>query len=143
MEQIMPLMKEYLSQGKPVTFAPRGISMKPMLRPGTDKVVLERPKGSLTKYDIPLYKRDDGSYVLHRVIKVGDTYTCIGDNQFEKEYGIRYDQIIAVVTGFYRDEKFYSTKNIGYILYSRLWHYSRFARYLCLRALRGIRRKLR
>ena len=143
LEQLMPLMEEFLAQGKPVIFAPRGISMLPMLRQGVDKVVLESYKGILRKFDIPLYQRDDGHFVLHRVVRVGDTYTCIGDNQYELEHGVRQDQIIAIVTGFYRGDKYYSTKNLGYKLYSRIWCYSRGLRLFVRRSLGWLRRRLR
>lgn len=143
LEQLMPLIEEYLAQGKPVKFSPRGISMLPMLRQGVDSVILESHKGVLRKYDIPLYRRDDGCFVLHRVVKVGKTYTCIGDNQFVLEKGIRQDQIIAIVTGFYRGTKYYSVNNMGYLLYSRVWHCSRGIRHFCGRCLAGIRRRLR
>ena len=125
LEQLMPLIREQLAQGKPVRFAPRGISMLPMLRQGRDKVVLAPAAGKLKKYDIPLYQRDDGHFVLHRIVGVGETYTCIGDNQYELEYGIRQDQIIAVVVAFTRDEKEIPVTNLAYRLYSRVWHWLR------------------
>jgi hypothetical protein len=129
LEEIMPLITEYLSQGKTVRFFPRGISMRPMLRQGVDSVVLSAPPQALKKYDIPLYQRDNGQYVLHRVTKVGQTYTCIGDNQYMPEPGLRQDQMIAVVVGFYRGERFHDVKETGYRLYCRFWHHTRWFRF--------------
>lgn len=131
-EELMPIFREQLDAGKNVWFSPRGISMLPMLRQGVDSVMLSPVAGTLTKYDLPLYRRDDGKYILHRIVKVGRTYTCIGDNQFELEPGVRKDQLIAVVTAFTRGKKLHSVKEPGYRLYCRVWHYSR-----------GIRRLLR
>ena len=128
----MPLIRERLAQGQSVSFSPRGTSMLPMLRQGVDSVMLSPVTGRLKKYDLPLYRRDDGQYILHRIVKVGRTYTCIGDNQFELEPGVRKDQLIAVVTAFTRGKKLHSVKEPGYRLYCRVWHYSR-----------GIRRLLR
>lgn len=139
----MPLMKEYLSAGKTVKFAPRGISMLPMLRQGRDCVVLSPLPSKLKKYDLPLYQRDDGHYVLHRIVKVGDTYTCIGDNQFEFESGLRHDQMIAVVSAFTRGEKVYSVRDLEYQLYCRIWHYSRSLRHFKRRAIGWLRRHLK
>ena len=64
--------------GQSVRFSPRGVSMLPMLRQGRDSVVLSPAPKQLRKYDLPLYRRDDGSYVLHRVVKAGQTYACMG-----------------------------------------------------------------
>lgn len=76
--------------------------MLPMLRQGVDSVVLFPLPEKLKKYDLPLYQRDNGQYVLHRVVKSGASYTCIGDNQFDYETGLRHVQMIALVTAFYR-----------------------------------------
>ena len=122
LEQLMPLIREQLAAGKNVRFAPRGVSMLPMLRQGRDKVILSPVKGRLKKYDLPLYQRDNGQYVLHRIVGVGETYTCIGDNQYALEHGIRQDQLIAVVTAFVRDDREIPVTDLGYRIYCRLWH---------------------
>ena len=125
LEQAMPLIREHLASGQTVRFGPRGTSMKPMLRQGRDKVVLSAVPGKLKKYDLPLYQRDDGKYTLHRVVEVGETYTCIGDNQHVLEYGVRDDQIIGVVTAFVRDDREIPVTNIAYQIYCRVWHWLR------------------
>ena len=86
--ELMPLIEEQLESGQSVRFSPKGVSMLPMLRQGRDQVTLTALHGSPKKYDILLYRRGNGSFVLHRVVKIGNTYTCIGDNQFvyEKAY---------------------------------------------------------
>ena len=136
LELLMPLIEESLNSGKSVRFSPRGISMLPMLRQGIDSVVLSPLPEKLKKYDLPLYQRDDGKYILHRIVKVSDTYTCIGDNQFELETGVRHDQMIAVVTAFSRGEKEHCVTEPAYQMYCRIWYYSRFARFI-MRKIRG------
>ena len=128
LEQLMPLIREQLAQGKTVRFSPRGTSMLPMLRQGIDSVVFSPLPEKLKKYDLPLYQRQNGQYVLHRIVKVGDTYTCIGDNQFAYEPGLRHDQMIALVTEFYRGEKRHLVMDLPYRLYCCFWHYSRWPR---------------
>lgn len=139
MEQLMPLIRETLSAGHSVRFAPRGISMLPLLREGRDEVLLSPLPDKLKKYDLPLYQRRDGSYVLHRVVREGESYTCMGDNQFKAEPGLNYEQMIGLVTAVYRDGAELKVESIGYKLYCRLWHYSRFPR----RCFRALRRRLR
>lgn len=139
----MPLIRECLSNGQSVRFSPRGISMLPMLRQGIDSVVLSPAPEILKKYDLPLYQREDGKYILHRIIGAGNTYICIGDNQFVQEPGIRREQILALVTGFYRGDIYHSMEEPGYRLYCRLWHWSRPVRHLWRRGKSFIRRHLK
>lgn len=139
----MPLIQETLSAGKTVKFSPRGISMLPMLRQGVDSVILSPVPEKLHKYDLPLYQRDDGHFVLHRIVKTGETYTCIGDNQFDFEQGLRHDQMIALVTAFTRDGREIAVTNIWYGLYCRFWHYSRPLRHFWRRGKGWLRRHLR
>ena len=95
-----------LESGGEFRIYPKGTSMLPLLRAGTDSVVLEKPTGNLKRGDIAFYIRDNGAYVLHRVIKSeGDSYTLCGDNQLTLEKGITNRNIIGVVTRIYRGEK--------------------------------------
>lgn len=143
MEDLMPLIQEVLSKGQDVHISPKGVSMLPMLRQGIDSVVLSPITKELRKYDIPLYRRDNGKYVLHRIVDVGNGYTCIGDNQFSPEPNLRHEQMIAVVTAFYRGNKKYSTSSLAYWLYCRAWHYSRGFRRFYRRAIRWILRHIK
>ena len=98
-----------------------GVSMYPMLRNRRDTIVIQPYTGRLKKYDIPLYKRED-SYVLHRIVKVlPDSYVICGDNCIQREYGIKEDQIVGVLTAFYRDNRPVDLYGIKYQLYVRVW----------------------
>ena len=130
--QVFPLMQERIANGESVQFTPQGTSMRPTIYGGRDQVVLSALPEKLNKYDLPLYRRDNGQFVLHRIVKVGDTYTCIGDNQFMYETGVRQDQMLALATGFYRKGKFYRTDSFSYQIYSRLWCWSRPLRHVIL-----------
>ena len=141
LDDLMPLFREQLDAGKTVKFSPRGISMLPMLRQGIDSVVLSPVPEKLRKYDLPLYQRDDGKYILHRIVEVGQTYTCIGDNQFDFETGVRHDQIIAVVTSFTRGQRMHSVNELPYRLYCRVWHHSRGIRHFWRRGIGWLKRK--
>lgn len=141
--ELMPLIRERLACGQSVRFLPRGISMLPMLRQGIDSVTLSPLPEKLKKYDLPLYQRDNGKYVLHRVTEVGETYTCMGDNQFAPETGLRQDQMIALVTAFTRGEKEYRVTDFSYRLYCRVWHYSRPVRHFWRRGIRWLKRKIK
>jgi len=141
-EELFPLLEECLQRGQSVRFSPRGKSMLPLLRQGIDSVVLSPLTDKLEKLDIILYKRDNGKYIIHRITDIDETYTCIGDNQFKKESGIRREQIIAVVTAFYRNNKMHMINEPGYMLYCRFLTYSRpirhLARKIIIRILKGM-----
>lgn len=122
MEDIIPLIKEKINEGGKAKFTPKGNSMLPMLRNNLDTVTLAKPVFPLKKYEIPLYIRKNGQYVLHRVVGMqGDTYVMRGDNQFYNECGIEDEQIIGVVTSFTRKGKDYSCNSLSYRIYCKLW----------------------
>lgn len=99
-----------------------GISMYPMLRNRRDTVVIKPYEGRLKKFDVPLYRVGD-RYVLHRIIKVlPDSYVIRGDNLAEKEYGITDENILGVMTSFYRDEKEIKLNSLAYKTYVFVWH---------------------
>ena len=121
-----------------------GWSMYPMLRNRQDRIVV-LPKGEarLKKFDLPLYQRRNGQYVLHRIVKTGKTYTCIGDNQFHYEPDLHHDQMIAVVTAIVRDGREIPVTDLRYRLYCRFWHASRPVRYLWRGGIARVRRSFR
>ena len=143
LEEALPAMQEALARGSLVRFMPNGTSMLPMLRQGIDSVTLSPVPEKLRKYDLPLYRRDNGQFVIHRIVKAGETYTCVGDNQFALERGLRRDQMIAIVTSFSRGEKDVSVTALSYRIYCRLWHYTRPLRHLWRRGIGFLRRCLK
>lgn len=101
---------------------PVGTSMWPMLRNRLDNIKLVKIDRPLKKNDVILYQRQNGQYVLHRIIKIKqDKYTLCGDNQWQKEEGITDDMIIAVMDGFYRKDKYISCDKLSYKFYYRFW----------------------
>ena len=98
-----------------------GSSMLPMLRPYHDTVRLKPVEGMLRPGDIALYRRDNGKYILHRVIRcAADGYLFCGDNQDELE-PVGHDQMVALVVGYQKSGKARSMERPGYRLYSFLW----------------------
>lgn len=99
-----------------------GDSMMPLLRQRRDIIHISKVEGRLKKYDVPLYKRDNGQYVLHRILKVREKdYVICGDNLTGMEEGITDRHIIGVMTGVSRDGKFLSVNDKKYKLYVMLW----------------------
>ena len=141
-DDMMAIVEEVIREGKSVKLSPTGKSMLPLLREKRDSVLLSPINGDIKKYDIVLYKRENGGYVLHRVIKCADSYTLIGDNQFYAEDGIAKEQMIAVVREIYREKRSVSVDSFLYRVYSRIWIYSAPVRRFMLRVRRKIGRIL-
>ena len=128
MKDLVVLMKEQLENGKTVSFIPRGKSMEPMLKGGEDVILLKKPEGRLHLFDVALYyRRETGRYVIHRVVnfKSDGSYVMLGDNNFEKEYNIKDDDIVAVMTGFYHKGQMLTKNSFRYRLYCNFWYYYR------------------
>lgn len=123
-----------------------GDSMLPLIRQGRDLVLISRkPEGRLKKYDVPLYKRDSGQYVLHRILRVRkNDYVLCGDNRWQRETGISDRHIIGVLTAVIRDGQKLPTTALRYRLYVHLWcdqFYLRAFLLWCRDSLKRIRKK--
>ena len=122
----MMTFEEELEQSGKLVYPNVGVSMRPLIKQDRDLLIIEKAKGRLKKYDIPLYKRPNGQYVLHRVVKVRENdYVILGDNCVSKEYGITDSQILGVLTSLVRNGKEVDFNSFGYKLYVR----ARYAHY--------------
>lgn len=114
--------EEQLKNNGTLVYYNVGDSMMPLLREHHDLLVLKVPKKPIKKYDIVLYKRSSGQYVLHRVLSVKHNgFVICGDNRYKKEYGVKRKQILAVLTAVIRDGKEISTDSIKCKFYAHLW----------------------
>ena len=114
--------EEILTRDGRLVYTNVGDSMWPLIREGRDLLVIERVSGRLGRYDVPLYRRSSGQYVLHRVLKVRDNdYVLCGDNRWHRETGITDRHILGVLTAVIRDGKQLSITDWRYRLYVHLW----------------------
>ncbi len=121
LKELYPIIKEQLESGRTVALPITGTSMLPLLVAGRDNVILssvEKPNIN----DIIFYRRDNGAFVLHRIIGMDENgYILCGDNQWVKEYGIKDHNIIGVVTEIHRDGKNFSINDAKYVRYYTRW----------------------
>ncbi len=99
-----------------------GTSMRPMLRNRRDRIIL-LPVGEepLKKWDLPMYRRADGKYILHRIIDVKeDHYVIRGDNTYVKEY-VPHEQVLGYVSEFYRGRRHVMSDAKSYRIYAAVW----------------------
>jgi hypothetical protein len=145
-KDLSPLMSALLDEGKEIRFTVTGNSMGPFLRHKRDQAVLVKPADptALQVGDVPLYQRDNGQLVLHRIAERDDgrkrylwgerepfpsmhvdgplTYTMLGDAQTVSEPNIRPEQIMAVATAFIRKGKRVECRVGAYRRRTLFWH---------------------
>ncbi len=128
LEDAFFIIDEKIKNGGEVTFSPKGVSMLPLIRPELDSVVLKKADGSLKKGDIAFYRRDNGKFVLHRVIGAKNgIYQMCGDNQGFVEKEVEDRLIIAVVKEVIRNGRTVDFKSPLYkfylntLIFKRLW----------------------
>ena len=101
-----------------------GTSMMPLLKEGRDRVELKPYcHERLKKGDVVLYKKNDGTLVLHRIIKTenGEFFTVLGDHQFNNDEWVNNNQIIAVACGFFIKGRYVTEKTRWYRMYKKIW----------------------
>ena len=98
METLLPFIEEAFNRGADFQIPVTGTSMNPLLYQNRDFVKIVKPALPLKIGDIPLYRRRNGVFVLHRVvgIKPNGEYIMCGDNQFILEHGITDANIIGI-----------------------------------------------
>lgn len=101
-----------------------GTSMLPLLKEGKDLVEIEASvQKRLKKGDVVLYRKNDGTLVLHRIIKAenDNLFTVLGDHQFKNAEQVNKNQIIAVARGFFINGRYVDEKTRWYRIYKKIW----------------------
>ncbi len=120
LSDLWEIMSEKLDSGGEIKFSPKGISMLPLIKENRDSVILKKAPEKPNKYDVVLYRRIGGEFVLHRIVKAHTGfYTMCGDNQCSYERNVPKDAILAIMTGLYQGDKFISVTDKDYIKYSK------------------------
>lgn len=136
--------EEEIKKSGRIIYTNVGDSMMPYIKQGRDVLVISEVNGRLNKYDVPLYKRDSGQYVLHRILNVRENdYVICGDNRWNKEYGITDRHIIGILTGVIRDGQEIPVTSRIYRIYVHLWCDLFPVRAFILRVCQFVKRRLK
>ena len=83
LETLLPSALEFLEEGTPVILPVKGNSMLPFIIGGRDNVLISR-QPSVREGDVVLAHTTAGSYVIHRIIGMGDGHiTLKGDGNLK------------------------------------------------------------
>ena len=120
-KNLLPFLREMLDMGKEIRLTVTGNSMFPLLRNGRDSVLLKKTE-QVKKPQVVLYLGENDEVILHRIIKkTKQGFMILGDNQTHIDGPIPPERILAVLTGFYRGEDYFSAQTWWYKLYGHIW----------------------
>ena len=126
MEELMPILATQLENGGRATLVVTGNSMYPTFRNRADAVNLVPVNRQLKRGDLPLYRRENGQYILHRIVTKpkNGKFFCTGDNQWELEE-VTQEQVVALVDGFSRGGRPCRENDRRYRTWVALWMWLR------------------
>jgi hypothetical protein len=121
-EVLMEQLPALLEEAPAVPLVITGSSMVPFLVHGRDTVYLSKITAPLKRGDMILYRRSNGMYVLHRILRVeAESYTLLGDAQTDPEPGIRTQQILARVSAVRRKGKLLQNGSFWWEFFAKFW----------------------
>lgn len=121
--EYIAMLADLAEDGREVSMIVTGSSMNPFLCHGRDVVFFSRPDRPLRPGDMVFYKRADGQYVMHRIVRQYDQqrFDMIGDAQLDIERGVSRGQIFALVTRVQRKGKEIGPGNFWWVFFAHVW----------------------
>ncbi len=112
-DSYMRVLSGLVAKGETVCLTITGGSMTPFLVHGRDSIRFAKPSGPLRRGDMAFYRRRNGQYVMHRIVRVDrqGNYYAAGDAQTEIEGPLAPDMVFAVVTDVCRKGKWIKKGN--------------------------------
>lgn len=142
-QKYVSVLKDLVEEGKEVGILIAGSSMEPFLKNERDHIYFKAPDRELEKGDMVFYRRDNGQYIMHRIVKVSsEGYYLLGDNQVIVEGPLRREQIFAIVTKVKRKGQILEPGNLQWKFYAKVWPKTTPVRRLWGRIKRKIFREL-
>ena len=119
---LMPEYEALLREGAELPLVISGGSMLPFLAPGRDSVMLKARDRPLRRGDIVFYRRANGAYILHRLLRVRNgSCWMVGDAQTVVEGPLDIDCIFAYVTAAQRKGKVEKPGTFWWDFFAHTW----------------------
>ncbi len=116
------MLRDLVNEGKECRLLISGSSMAPFLVHERDSILFSKPDRELRRGDMVFYQRDNGQFVMHRILKVKpEGLYIIGDAQTEVEGPVRPEQVFALVTKVNRKGKWVGPGNFWWWFFSTVW----------------------
>ena len=116
------MLRDLVNEGKECRLLISGSSMAPFLVHERDSILFSKPDRELRRGDMVFYQRDNGQYVMHRILKVKpEGLYIIGDAQTEVEGPVKPEQVFALVTKVNRKGKWVGPGNFWWWFFSTVW----------------------
>lgn len=121
-EAVVSVLRERLRHGLTAELTVTGSSMTPFLVPERDSVELSEIRKEPETGDVFFYRRDNGTYVLHRIVKrKKDGFYFAGDSQTFIEGPVGAGQLLGVCVSFTRKGKRITGNEVRWRLYRFWW----------------------
>lgn len=115
-------LEQQVRSGRPVVSFTVGDSMEPLLHNRSTRVIICRADRPLHAGELPLYRRPDGKFIMHRIIRSDEkNYYTRGDNRCGLET-VPHDWVLGVVTEIYRGKHHFSVDHPAYRAYVCVWN---------------------
>ncbi len=143
--ELFPAISELLHNNRKVRLTVTGDSMMPFLRENTDSVELSAAAFEELHFgQIILIKRENGQYILHRLIrKMKACFYIAGDAQLWTEGPLLPEQLVAVVTNVWRGNNSVSPSNLLWQTLSLIWWLRLPARFILSKPYRLLKKLYR
>ena len=116
------MLRDLVNEGKECRLLISGSSMAPFLVHERDSILFSKPDRELRRGDMVFYQRDNGQFVMHRILHVKtEGLYIIGDAQTEVEGLVRPEQVFALVTKVNRKGKWIGPGNFWWWFFSTVW----------------------
>lgn len=116
------MLRDLVNEGQECRLLISGSSMAPFLVHERDSILFSKPDRELRRGDMVFYQRDNGQYVMHRILKVKpEGLYIIGDAQTEVERPVKPEQVFALVTKVNRKGKWIGPGNFWWWFFSTVW----------------------
>lgn len=116
------MLRDLVNEGKECRLLISGSSMAPFLVHERDSIIFSKPDRELRRGDMVFYQRENGQYVMHRILHVRpEGLYIIGDAQTEVEGPVKPEQVFALVTKACRKGKWIGPGNFWWWFFSTVW----------------------
>lgn len=115
-------LRDLVNQGKEVRLIISGSSMTPFLVHERDSILFSKPDSPLKRGDMVFYQRENGQFVMHRILHVKpEGLYIIGDAQVEIEGPVNPSCVFARITKVNRKGKWIGPGQFWWWFFQHIW----------------------